>query len=195
MDERDYALGEVDRRLGNLLRFGTVSEVDTANALVKINLGDLVTGWVPWTTSQAGQNRVWSVPDVGEQVALLSPGDPSQGVVIGSMFQTNHPANGNAGKDWRVTFKDGTVLEFDRDASILNATMSAAGHFNVTISGAKIEASASSIKLTVGGSVFEITSGGVAITSGSLTHNGTNIGSTHTHTSVQPGSGTSGPPA
>lgn len=40
-----------------------------------------------------------------------------------------------------------------------------------------------------------ITSGGnVAMSGGTLTHNGKNIGSTHTHSGVQPGSGNSGGP-
>lgn len=194
-DDHHYALGELDRRMGNVLRFGTVTEVDNATARVRVDIGGLVTDWVPWLTSSAGQDRAWRPLDVGAQVALASPGDPSQGVVVGQLWQDAHPANGNTAKDSRLTFKDGTVIEIDRDASVLNLTMAAAGTLNATISGTKIEASASHIKFTVGGVVMEITSSGIAITGGgSLTHNGKNIGATHTHGGVTTGAGTTGVP-
>lgn len=193
-DEQSYSQGEADRRSANVLRFGTIAEIDHANATVKVDLGELTTDWIPWTTPRAGQDQVWSTPDVGEQVVVLSAGEPSQGVVMGSIFQNSHPANGNAGKDRRITFKDGTVVEFDRDGSVLNLTMAAAGQFNVTISGAKIEASASSVKFTVGGVVMNITSAGVAITGGTVTHNGKNVGSTHTHGGIQPGGASTAAP-
>lgn len=187
IEERDYALGDMDRRMGNVLRFGTVSAVDYAKALVKVDLGDLVTDWVPWATTSAGQDRVWQPPDVGEQVAMLSPGDPSQGLVIGSIFQDAHPANGNAGKDWRITFKDGTVLEFDRDASALRVNVNAAGSANVTVGGSTLLVNSSKISLSSNGNTLEISAAGVK-------HNGVNIGSTHTHSGVATGPANTGAP-
>lgn len=132
-DENDYALGELDRRLANVVRHGTISEIDHANALVKVDLGDLVTDWIPWHTPRAGQDQVWTTPDVGEQVTIISPGDPSQGVVVGSLFQTAHPANGNAGKDRRITFKDGSFVEFDREGSVMNVQVNPAGSIRLNI--------------------------------------------------------------
>lgn len=135
MSERDYALGELDRRMGNVVRFGTVAEVDAANALAKVDLGDLVTDWLPWSTSSAGDDRVWNTPDVGQQVIVASSGEPSQGVIIGSLFRNASPANGNNGKDRRITFKDGTVVEFDRTGSVLNIDVNAAGSIRLNIGG------------------------------------------------------------
>lgn len=163
MDERDYSLGELDRRMGNLVRIGTVSAVDPATGLVKVDLGDLVTDWVPWTTPRAGQDRVWSTPDIGEQVVLASPGDPSQGVVLGSLFQDAHPQNGSAGKDRRITFKDGTVLEFDRDGSVMNVTLNPAGNMNLTVGGSKFEMNTSRLKLTSNGSTLELDAAGIRL--------------------------------
>lgn len=138
-DERDYTMGELDRRQGNMVRFGTVAEIDPATARVKVDLGDLVTDWVLWGASRAGGDRTWSAPDVGEQVLLVSPGEPSQGVVVCSLFQDAHPQNGNAGKDWRVTFKDGTVLEFDRDGSVLRVIVNAAGSALVQVGSTQLQ--------------------------------------------------------
>lgn len=46
-----------------------------------------------------------------------------------------------------------------------------------------------------GGVSMTMSAGGLAITGGTITHNGKNIGDTHIHTNVVPGGGTSGPPA
>lgn len=159
------ALSELDRRLANILRVGTIAELDQANARVKVDCGDFTTDWLPWSTPAAGGDRVWTTPDIGEQVMVMSPsGEMAQGVVGPSMFQDASPENGNDQKDRRTTYKDGTVIEYDRDAHVLNATLNPAGTMNVTIGSAKIEMNTSRIKFTVGGSSIEITAAGVTTT-------------------------------
>ena len=50
------------------------------------------------------------------------------------------------------------------------------------------------LELRVGTSLLEVTETGIEITSGTLTHNGVNIGDTHTHGGVDPGTAsTTGP--
>lgn len=51
------------------------------------------------------------------------------------------------------------------------------------------------VTMTVGGVSMALSAGGLAVTGGTITHNGKNIGDTHTHTNVEPGGGVSGPPA
>lgn len=215
MDEHEYALGDMDRRMGNMLRFGTVSAVDAANALARVDLGDLVTDWVPWLTRRAGEDRTWCPLEVGEQVVLMSPGDPSQGVVIGSLFQTAHPANGNSQDDTRVTFKDGTVVEYNRATHQLLVDASASsGTVVVKCATATVNATDSVTldtpeahctgKLTVdglltwkggmsgsGGSGAAI-AGNVSVTGGNVTADGIGL-KTHTHSDPQ--GGTVGPPS
>lgn len=58
-----------------------------------------------------------------------------------------------------------------------------------------IDFQGSGVTMTVGGVSMALSSGGLAITGGTITHNGKNIGDTHTHTQVEPGGGVSGPPA
>lgn len=53
---------------------------------------------------------------------------------------------------------------------------------------------ASGLTLTSGGVSMALTPGGLAITGGTVTHNGRNIGSTHTHNGVVPGGGNTGTP-
>lgn len=216
MSDRDYALGELDRRMGNAVRFGTISEIDHAAALVKVDLGDLVTGWIPWTTPRAGQDHAWNTPDVGEQVVLVSPGDPSEGVIIGSLFSDASPANGNAGKDRRVTFKDGTVVEFDRDGSVLNVTVNPAGQVNVNVGASHLNMDNGRIRLNIGSTTLLLQAGQATLTTpvvvvdspsttftgdvtvqGStsvqaITSRGTNISNTHKHSGVTAGPSNTG---
>ena len=62
MTEYRAALSDLDRRLANVVRFGTVAAVDHAQALVRVDIGELVTDWLPWAAPRAGANRVWSPP-------------------------------------------------------------------------------------------------------------------------------------
>lgn len=208
-----YALGELDRRVGNLFRIGKVVELDAAAARVKVNLGELITGWIPWSTPSAGADREWKTPSVGEQVIMVSPGDPSMGVVIGSLFQAAHPPNGDQEKDRRLTFKDGSFVEFDREGSVLNVEVQAAGSIRakigqttfllesgkVTLTTPEVLVDSPATQFTGGVSITgDLTVAGSTALNGStavkgITSNGKNISDTHAHLGVQPGSGTTGP--
>lgn len=211
MNELDYALGEMDRRMGNMLRFGTVAEVDPAGALAKVDLGDLVTDWLPWGTPHAGQDRVWWTPDVGEQVAIVTPGDPSMGFIIASLFSNANPANGNAAKDRRITFKDGTVVEFDREGSVLQVIVKDTGNIKVKVGATQLtmqdgQATLKATAITLDGNVTvtgtttmqgDATMQANATVQGStsvqaITSRSKNISNTHTHSGVQPGAANTG---
>jgi phage baseplate assembly protein V len=241
-----YALGELDRRVGNMMRWGTIASVDPANGVATVDIGDLVTGAIPWLTPHAGQDREWSTPDVGEQVIVLSNGDPSQGVIIGSSFSNANSANGSDGDTRRTTFRDGTVVEFNRATSVMNVNVNDAGSLNLIVGGSTATLVNDTITLTIGstsltlkdgqatlkataikldgdttctksmtvqglltyqagmagsggtGNSAQIT-GNVQVTgnisnTGALTNNGKNVGSAHTHSGVQTGSGSTGAP-
>lgn len=67
-------LTEIMRLITNLIRTGTVTEVDRENWLCRVKTGDLETNWINWLTLRAGKSRTWWKPSVGEQVVLLSMG-------------------------------------------------------------------------------------------------------------------------
>lgn len=117
-----YRVAELERRLNNLLRMGTICEADYAAARVRVRSGDLVTAWLPWLTRRASGDRDWWAPELGEQVMLLSPcGDPAQGVVLPAVYQAARPAPAADPTLWRAAFADGAVLEYDRQAHTLSA--------------------------------------------------------------------------
>lgn len=107
--------GELDRRLANIVRIGTIAELDAANARVKVTLGDLKTDWLPWASARAGGDRSWSAPEVGEQVLLFAPsGELAAAVVMGSINQEEHPAPANSGDHTRFQWSDGAFQDYDR---------------------------------------------------------------------------------
>jgi phage baseplate assembly protein V len=82
----EFVFSEVARRLNNIVRFGTVAEIDLKKARVRIKIGKITTDWLPWLTL-AGAVKIWNPPVVGEQVCVVSQGgDLSLAVAIPSIF-------------------------------------------------------------------------------------------------------------
>jgi phage baseplate assembly protein V len=152
-----FEAAEAARKIANLLRLGTVAEVDLAEARARIRSGDILTGWLPWIVQRAGFDGSWWPLSVGEQVMVLSPGgDTSQGVILGALYQQAHPAPGDAEKLHRTVYGDGTVIEYDGKAKRLLiqvadggsvAVMTKNGDVNVTADGGKVKIKADRVSL------------------------------------------------
>ncbi len=67
-------LTEIMRLISNLIRTGTVTEVDRKNWLCRVKVGELETNWINWLTLRAGGARTWWCPSLDEQVVVLSMG-------------------------------------------------------------------------------------------------------------------------
>ena len=67
-------LTEIMRLITNLIRTGTVTEVDRENWLCRVKIGELETNWINWLTLRAGGARTWWCPSPDEQVVVLSMG-------------------------------------------------------------------------------------------------------------------------
>jgi phage baseplate assembly protein gpV len=164
---------ELERRQRGQMRTGVVDEVDPGNGRARVRLLDsdppFVTGWIPWSEPTAGANRTHNPPSVGQQVMLFSEsGDLHDAVIHGSLNSTAHPRPSGAG-----------------DEHVLLAV----GDARIAVSGG-----GSSLALTVGGVTLTLTSAGLVVDGGQVSHNGTNIGDTHTHGGVAPGGGNTGTP-
>lgn len=121
-----FEITELNRRVANLLRIGTVDSVDLTSVIptCRVKIGQILTGWLPMLTFRASQDRTWWVYEVGEQVCVFSTcGDLSQGVVLGSINQNNHPAPANQNHVHRTVYADGAIIEYDRNAHHLKAQL------------------------------------------------------------------------
>jgi phage baseplate assembly protein V len=164
-------VAELEQRVALSSRTGTVAQVNAAEGLVRLKIGDssaggdLLSPWVPYAQT-GGALKVHSPPSLGQQMALQSPsGDLAQGLAIPMGFSSANPSPSGDGAAHVITF-----------------------------GGATITLNASGLSVVMGGVTFAISGGGVAISGGAVTHNGLNIGSTHTHGGVVPGgASTAGP--
>ena len=119
-----FELVELARKLANLIRPGRVQAVRYDPPAVRVEIGDLITAWLPPLVARAGNNRSWDMLEVGEQVVVLSPsGDFAQGWVLPAGYTTSSPAP-SADPDKKIyTFPDGAWLEYDRKRQHLKAIL------------------------------------------------------------------------
>ena len=197
---KELAIPDMLRRVLNIVRPGEVSKVDYKKARIRVKHGDLESNWIPWAAGRAGGNKIWSPPEVGEQVLMLAPGgDTSRAIALVGIFSDDNPANGDDGNLFRMTFKNGTVIEYDRDKNELNAKLKSGGKATIVADGGMtIDASGG---LTIKGDITltgGITMTGDVLMNGNLLAQGhvTSLGvgapvtlSTHLHTGVVPGPG------
>ena len=185
---------ETQRRQSNLLRIGTVAELDLAAARVRVESGDVLTDWLPWLVPHAGAGRVeWSAPSLGEQVLVLCvEGDAEAGIVLRGLYSDAVPAPAAAASLHQVRFSDGAVVEYDTEYHALTASLPCGGR-------ALISADAGVVingPLTVNG---DSTLNGAVDCSATVTAQTDVIGSGislkgHTHGGVQSGGAQTGAP-
>jgi phage baseplate assembly protein V len=121
-------IAALSRLLENLIRFGTVAEVQMKPPRVRVKTGDLLTTWLPWIAVRAGLDQDWDPPTVNEQVILFSPsGQLANGVALTGIFSDEHTANGDRDGLQRRTYRDGAVIEYDSVAHHLRAVLPEAG--------------------------------------------------------------------
>ncbi|MCF6777603.1 phage baseplate assembly protein V [Thiotrichales bacterium 19X7-9] len=133
-------LVDMQRRLNNLIRIGTV--IGTNETRLRIKLGDNITGWLPWLTQRTGDCQTWWKPSIGEQVLVLSSsGELNNGVVLPAIYMQNQPTlNSN---EQKTVYKDGTTVSYDYEKSKL--TVDCVG--DVDVIGAK------TLKVTFDGNI------------------------------------------
>lgn len=174
-DPADY-----QRLIGDLVRFGTVASVDLPSATCRVEVGEIVTGDLPWLAPRAGTTAIWSPPSVGEQCLLLcAEGDMLAGIVLVGIFSDAHPAPGTTARQL-VRFPDGAELAYDPDAHALEALLPGGGTARIVAPGG-------------------ITLVGPVTVEGALTASGDIVGAgvslqQHKHGQVQAGGAVSGKP-
>lgn len=192
MNDFEFALRELDRRLSNLARVGRVVSVSLESTVpkVRIGLGELVTGWLPFMSARAGNDRQWWPIEVDEQVLVISPsGDLTQGFVLGSFFHERFAPLTREHDKVRTDYADGAYTQYDKAEHRLDVHLPQGGSIYVQANG--------SLKLTATGGVHidgDLTINGQLTASGDVS-DGTRsmeadrtIYNTHTHGGVSSGS-------
>jgi phage baseplate assembly protein V len=165
-DEKDgFQFNELARRLANLIRLGSVKEVDYSRARARVAIGDIITDWLPWLAGFAGNSQEWHPLDIGEQVVVLAPsGDLCQGVILKALYKRNAPSQ--SGTLHTTHYADGSQVSFD--AASGNFIADIKGNAQIKVGGQVIlEASNTFIKSS------QITLEGDVIINGNMIGNGT----------------------
>ena len=117
------SLADLQRRLENIVRTGTVEDVDLKDPKaprVRVRDGELVTGWLPFGTSRAGATRTWSAPTKGEQVVMLSPsGELAAAVVICGLYCAANPAPSSDPNEHITIFGDKTRMTYNDKTGLM----------------------------------------------------------------------------
>ena len=193
-------VAELLRLIHNLIRLGTIAEVDHDAALCRIKLGDNTSSWISWINTRAGTTRTWNPPTVGEQALMFSPGgDPASAIALVGLYQNLHPAPSNNANVFYEIFPDGAEIEYNHQSHELRAnipgkaTVTATG--GVTLNANTVINGNATINGTVSVSGNATLGGNVAMNGGTVTHGGVNIGSTHKHGGVVSGPSQTGLPS
>ena len=189
------------------VRVGTASNP----AACRVRTGDLLTTWLPWFAQAAGgsaQTRHWRTPALGEPCLLLAPGgDLAQAVAMPGIYSSDMPQGAFDEDVERHDFSGTDFWQHSRSAGTLVVDIAQA--ITLTVGDSQLHITPSGTTLTtpeltvdsqqstftgsvkIGGALSVMGGGSGAGTSriqgnfhvegGSLTHNGKNIGSSHTH--------------
>lgn len=112
--------GEAERRIGNLIQYGVISEVQPEKGLCRVSFGKRVSPLSPWLMGRCGDDKEFWHPDIGEQALFLSPfGDGSQGVVLIGVKSNKRPLPSGAKEGLYIReFKDGSRITVDRNGHV-----------------------------------------------------------------------------
>lgn len=151
------------------IRRGVVVDRDPKAMRVKVRFedeDDVVTQWIDVTAKSATGVSAFQMPGQNDEVWCAMDAKGEAGCLIGSRYNAKDapPAGSN----------DVTAIHFPGGSITID-----------TASGA--------LTLNVSGDV-KITAGNITLESGTLTHNGKNVGHDHVHSGVIPGAGVSGGP-
>lgn len=108
-------LVELERRIANLIRIGTVKSVEGRTA--KVQIGAIETPNLLFLTMRASQDKTWWAPGIGEQVLVLSPdGEIANGVILPSLYQDAFQPPSTDVDLAVFEFSDGAIISYDRAA-------------------------------------------------------------------------------
>ena len=199
-------LNETLRLLRNLIRIGTVTDVDLVAGKCRVLTGENTTDWLQWLSARAGAARTWFAPSVGEQVLIFSlGGELNAAFILPGIFSDTFPAPSASAEALHFAFSDGAVIEYKPATGALKAvgmktaTVKASESITaetkvvmvnaatkITLNTPTVECTnaliTKTLKVTGGGSL----SGDVTHTGGKLTSNGVAVDD-HNHGGVYRG--------
>lgn len=116
-------IAALSRLIENLIRLGTIEEIDLSAKCCRVRTGKLLSNWLPWLTLRAGSTRTWNPPSIGEQVLVLSPsGELAGGVILTGIESAAHHSSSNSPDEHITDYPDGAHLAYNHTTGALVAS-------------------------------------------------------------------------
>ncbi|OCF80387.1 baseplate assembly protein, partial [Citrobacter freundii] len=126
--------GDLQRRLANLVRRGVIHSVRHDRIpKCRVDLGDIITTWLPLCQGFSGTNRADSNPyAVGDAVTVLSEaGELNNGRVFPGWNTGKLPVPEGSDSEHITRYSDGTEIRYDRNAHALTITLADGGTYKI----------------------------------------------------------------
>lgn len=116
-------VAELYRLLLDMLRYGTVAQVQAAPPRVRVKAGDLLTDWLPWFNHRAGEVKTAYQPSPGEQCMIFAPGGNLRaGTVFLGLNSDSNPPPECGPNDYIIQVPVGGKILLKVDESVLEIT-------------------------------------------------------------------------
>jgi phage baseplate assembly protein gpV len=109
--------------LNPTFRVGIVQQQDPAHAKVRVVFPDydeMISWWLPVVFAKTQDDKVYWIPDIGEQVVCLMDLRDEAGAVLGAIYSSADVPPVNSADKFHVAFKDGARFDYDRVAHLLD---------------------------------------------------------------------------
>lgn len=108
-----------------MVKFGKICDVDLARMRYRVELdGDgVTTHWLPMLVPDSRAAKYFIPLEANTHVSCLMDDRCENGVVLGAIYDLSNGAGNGSADTSRITFPDGTVVEYDAGASKLTVTV------------------------------------------------------------------------
>ena len=100
-----------------MFKTGVVTAIDTASAKVRVQfdaLDGVVSYWLQMVRHKTLDDKHYGMPDINEHVLCALDENCEEGYILGAIYSSKDTPPVDSADKYHVTFKDGTILEYDR---------------------------------------------------------------------------------
>ena len=152
--------------MSGVFRVGLVKTLDAASGRVRVTFPDrdqMQSWWLPVVFAKTQNDKVYWMPDIGEQVVCLMDEYDEDGAVLGAIYSTVDapPASDANVAMWNSS--DGASFSYDRAAHALAIALPAGGSVAISANGAAIAIDAAGAVTVTAAGEIKLAGGGAAI--------------------------------
>jgi len=94
--------------------------------------------WLPVIVPKSQDDKIYWIPDLGEQVVCLMDAHDEDGAVVGAIYSAVDSPPANSPDVFNISFKDGGSFRYDRASHALQMSIPNGGTVSITANGAQI---------------------------------------------------------